>query len=176
MILNIKKFAIFIAAIFVLLLTVAVAGGVMTLRVNDAHASGIKYSACDTAGNSGATTTPVYLGITAFAATSTLGPCNLQSSQAFGINWQINASSSASVVNYVVQYSFNGIDWYNQDTNATAHVGTTTNTISPAAAGLSRVSTITTQSGMPLVRVQYAAATASSSVYAQLVANNQVPN
>ncbi len=151
------------------------------LQHTAAHASGLRFTQCDNVvgmggGGSHATTSPVYLPVGTLAATSTMGPCNLQQASSFALNIFANASTTGSSIVWVEQYSMDGVDWYNADANATAHVGTTTNTYTPGVAGRSAITYVRTPTGANYVRIKYSAVTASSSVYANLVPNNTLTN
>lgn len=161
-------------------LVMGLAGGMMPVK-----ASGIRLATCDNVAGQGgagakATTTPIFL--TSGGATSTMPACNVSQANYFSIMVRQNASSSSSGLDYIVQASMNGQEWYNFDRDESlsagvvAHQATTTELFQPSIVGLSSLAYTYPNFGFAYVRILYSALAANSSQYIQIIPTNDIPN
>lgn len=133
-----------------------------------------------------ATTTPIFLGIAAGNnATTTVLTTYIPNAQAFDINlFNVASVTQSSVVNYTIWFSNNNNDWYQQGAqNVVAGVNTVSNeayTWVPGATTTARlyptISTRISSSGEKYVQVRASASVGTTSIYAQIIPDNAIPN
>lgn len=168
------------AAVAVMLFAIFMAAwtGPATVRAS----GGVAFSLCDTNNNTG-TSSPyaslVYSNVT--IASSTI-VCSTRNATSFDFNIQVSATGTAPTIQFQVQRSMDGVTWYGEDTNSTTGAVIThspTNayhTWAPGtAATTTRNITFSTQHEN-YVKVSFQSLAASSTIYAQVIPNNVIPN
>lgn len=125
------------------------------------------------------TTTPVFL--TSAAATTTLTVASANATT-ISVNLDAIASSTSSVLTWSMQYSYNGVDWYNEDTASTTGSITTHSGVAvvhswtPGTTVESRRSMNLPTHGAKFTRIGFQATGANASLYAQAILQNSIVN
>lgn len=148
----------------------AIASG-YTIVCTDLVRSGVVNNGCSATG----TTTPTFL--TAAAATTTFAALTANTANE-DLNLMVVASSTSSVITWSVQYSYNGVDWYNEDLPATSG-SVTTHPALPITHTWTPGTTATTSRSMNLqthaakyTRIGFQATGANASIYPQFILQN----
>lgn len=125
-----------------------------------------------------ATTTEAFIPST---ATSTYA-FSIEGASSVDLNIQFNASTTASKLVWLVEFSHNKIDWYQEDIASVAgsvitHNATASNTAftyhtwTPASAGISRKNITITPTASRYMRVQFVTWGANGSIWSQAILN-----
>lgn len=149
---------------------VARAGG-YSIACTDLTRPGLVNNGCVTNG----TTTPTFL--TAAAATTTFTAL-IPQANSVSLNLQVAASSTSSVITFRESFSYNGIDWYQEDLPTTSGAVTThpalgiTHTWTPGTVATTSRSLNLQTHAAKYVQIGFQATGANASIYPQLIIQN----
>lgn len=163
----------------ILLVIVALLGG--GYAVND-NLGGQSFSTANILnGKDVATTSPTFLSPT---ATTTYASIETQGASSVDLNLQFNASTTASQLVYIVEFSNDDIDWFPEDIasvsgNVVIHNATATSTAftyhtwTPAQSGISRKNVTITPIASKYMRIKAVTWVANGSLWGQMILNKE---
>lgn len=171
-----------VALLAIVALALVLFGGVSrSVQAGGSQTLGCFDTVSNTCGNNG-TTTPTYFGVGGTQTATTSVTAFTLNATSLDIDLWAVASSSSSVIQFSVQYSDNGIDWYSQDTSSVSS-SLTTHATAPMLHAWTPGTTATTSRNLTItpiasryVKIGFQAQVASTSLYARIIPRNLIPN